>query len=329
MNFATRLAFFCACMVWLLAPATSLQAAPALNVVSSFSIISDLAQNVGADHIKLTTLVGADGDLHAYEPRPADVTAIEQADMILVNGLRLEAFLPRLIQASKSTAPMVELTSGIKPLLNAHDSHHGHELHDPHAWQSARQVKVYVTNIATAFCAADTIHCDDYQKNAEQYRQQLDRLDQHIHSLIEQLPDDKRTVITSHDAFGYFQREYGLKFLAAQGLATEAEASAADVAALIRQARSSRAAAIFVENITNPRLIRQIAKEAGVKVGGVLYSDALSAADGPAPTYIRLMEHNAQALQKAILQDETTSASKTAQKQASEVFHGRKNLLSR
>ena len=302
---------------------TSLSASAAmaepLKVVASFSIIGDFARNVGGDRVEVITIVGPDGDAHVYEPSPADAVAMANAKVVLVNGLHFEGFLQRLVEASASKAAIVELTKGVKPIefkpefaeaeegeaADAHEGHdhdHGHDHGpvDPHAFQSIPNAKIYVQNIADAFCAADAEGCDSYKANAAAYTQKLDALDKEVRTAIDSIPKDKRVVITSHDAFGYFEHEYGLTFLAPQGLSTESEPSAADVAKLVNQVKQDKAAAIFVENITNPRLIEQISEETGIKVGGTLYSDALSKADGPAATYIDMMENNIAQIKGAI-----------------------------
>ncbi len=325
-----------------LAPAMlSSAVAEPLKVVASFSIIGDLAHNVGGDRIALTTLVGPDGDAHVYEPRPADAAAVSRADLVLVNGLHFEGFLSRLTEASGKDVPVVELTRGVTPIAMDEEGHHhedeaeaeehghdhaegeddddhakeaaeehdhdeaGHGHHheggfDPHAFQSVPNVKIYVRNIADAFCEHDPEGCDSYRQNAATYSAELDALDADIRAAVASIPQDKRTLITSHDAFGYFAATYGITFLAPEGISTEAEASATDVAALIRQIREDKAAAVFVENITNTRLIEQIASETNLEIGGTLYSDALSDPDGPAGTYIGLMRHNIETIAGAI-----------------------------
>lgn len=291
-------------------------AAP-LKVVATFSVIGDFAKNVGGDNVEVTTLVGPDGDAHVYEPRPADAVAMANADVVLVNGLHFEGFLQRLVEASATKAAIVELTKGVtliefKPEFAEADegreavAEHDHEGHhhgttDPHAFQSIPNARIYVRNIADAFCAADADGCVRYQSNADAYIKKLDAVDGEVRAAIAAIPQGKRVVITSHDAFGYFEHEYGLTFLAPQGLSTDAEPSAADVARLVMQVKDDSAAAIFVENITNPKLIRQIAGETGIKVGGTLYSDSLSPADGPASTYIDMMRSNIAAIKGAIL----------------------------
>lgn len=322
-----------ATVITLTSPALAEPSAEKLKVVASFSIIADFARNVGGDRIDLTTLVGPNGDAHVYEPKPADAAAVGSADVVLVNGLQFEGFLQRLVEASGTRAPVVELTTGGEMLKNGEPGHdhsheeengHGHDHDDdhnhgdehsyndedghghhhgefdPHAWQSVHNAQVYVKNIADAFCAADADGCDAYKADAATYGEKLEALDAEIKAVIAEIPQDRRTIITSHDAFNYFEHEYGITFLAPEGISTESEASAADVAALIRRIKEDKAAAIFVENINNPRLIEQIASETGLKPGGELYSDALSDKDGPAATYIDMMRHNVQTIKDAV-----------------------------
>jgi zinc/manganese transport system substrate-binding protein len=283
-----------------------------LKVVASFSIIGDFAQNVGGDRIELTTLVGPNGDAHVYEPKPTDAVAMAGADVVLVNGLQFEGFLQRLVDASATKASIVELTKGVETIKMQEEHHEGedaasgeaHHHHgdiDPHAFQSVANAEIYVKNIADAFCAADAGGCQTYQANAMAYTTKLKALDEEVKAAVASIPADKRTIITSHDAFGYFAHQYGVAFLAPEGISTEAEASAADVAALIRQVRDDKASAIFVENVTNPRLVEQIAAETDLKVGGTLFSDALSDESGPASTYIDMMRSNIATIRGAIL----------------------------
>ncbi len=287
-----------------------------LKVVASFSIIADLAKNVGGSRVQISTLVPVDGDAHVYEPRPADAAALKKAQVVLVNGLYLEGFMSRLIETSGTKAPVIEVSKGVEPLkADEAEGHHdeagktaeaGHAGHDhgafdPHAWQSIANGEIYVKNIADAFCAADKAGCATYTANATAYLAKLTALDTEVKAAIAGIPQDKRTIITSHDAFGYFAHAYGLNFIAPEGISTEAEASAADVAKLVDQVKQDKASAIFVENITNPRLAEQIARETGLKIGGTLYSDALSAKDGPASTYIDMFHHNVKTMTAAIL----------------------------
>jgi zinc/manganese transport system substrate-binding protein len=290
-------------------------AAPArLKVVASFSILADLAANVGGERIALTTLVGPGSDSHAYEPTPADARAVATADVVLVNGLGFEGWIDRLIEASGYRGPVVVATAGITPLAtNVGATHpqaqddHGHATHehaadtpDPHAWQRLDNARIYVHNIARAFAAADPAGAAVYARNARAYQQRLDTLQRQLAARMDAVPRDRRTVICAHDAFAYLGQAYGLTFLSPRGLSTQSEPSARDVAALITLAREQHVDALFLENISDPRLLDRIAAETGAHIGGTLYSDALSAADGPAPTYLQLMRYNVNALADAL-----------------------------
>lgn len=290
--FATLRTLIPAVMLTLL---PAMAAAQPLKVVATFSILGDFARQVGGDRIALTTLVGPDGDAHAYEPKPADATALSQADVVLSNGLGFEGFLGRLIKASASPAQIVEASRGVKARILAEG------VPDPHAFQSVSNAAIYVKAIAEAFCKADREGCSAYETNAAAYDRQLQALDTELRNRLAAIPAERRVVITSHDAFSYLGDAYGIVFLAPEGRSTEAEASAADVAELIRQARDQKASAIFVENISDPRLIAQIAAETGLTLGGTLYSDALSEPGGPAATYVDMMRHNIGAIAAAML----------------------------
>lgn len=280
-----------------------------LSVVATFSIIGDFAQKVGGDRIALRTLVGPDSDAHVYEPKPADAIALARANVVLVNGLLFEGFLQRLVEAS-GTEATVAVLSDDADILNDPDGGHYHyvngEAHfhaapdDPHAWQSVANARLYVENIVKAFCSADEEGCETYKANAQVYLDELTVLDADIRQAMDAVPADRRVAVVAHNAFRYFERDYGVSFLAPQSVSTESEASAADVASLIREIREHRAVAVFAENIADTRLVAQIAAEAGLTLGGTLYSDALSRPDGPAPTYIDLMRHNASTLAAAM-----------------------------
>ncbi|PTM40772.1 metal ABC transporter substrate-binding protein [Bosea sp. 124] len=275
-----------------------------LPVVASFSILGDFVREVGGDRVSVTTLVGANGDAHVYSPTPADAKAMAAAKLIVVNGLKFEGWMTRLIKSSGARASIATATAGISP-LKGDDDHgkagHGHDHDvDPHAWQSVSNAKVYVGNIRDALVKADPAGKDSYEAHAARYLAQLDAVDGEIRAAIAHIPADRRKAITSHDAFGYFVKAYGIAFIAPQGVSTEAEASAKDVARIIRQVKAEKVPAVFLENVTNPRLVEQIARESGAKVGGRIYSDALSDAAGPAGTYIQMMKHNISEIEKAL-----------------------------
>lgn len=282
-------------------------AAERLSVVATFSIIGDLVANVGGEHVAVKTLVGPDSDTHVFAPSPTNAGFVAKADLVVVNGLGFEGWLDRLIAASGYSGPVVAASKGAT-LLPAdpeavEEDRAGQDRegrHDPHAWQSAANTVTYVENIADGLCRVDADHCAEYRTNAALYAAELGRLDADIKAGFARIPAERRKVITSHDAFGYFGDAYGVRFIAPQGVNTESEASAADVAALIQQIRAEGVTALFVENISDPRLIEQIGRETGVTPGGALYSDALSGPDGPAPSYLAMMRYNAALLQAAM-----------------------------
>ncbi len=265
-----------------------------LNVVASFSIIGDFAENVGGERVHVTTLVGPDGDVHVYTPAPVDAKKIADAKLLVINGFGLEGWLPRLLQASGSKAPIIMATKGIAPLKLGSDA-------DPHAWQSVVNAKIYVANIRDALIAADPADARVFQANADRYLAKLDGLDREVREAIAQIPQSHRKVISTHDAFGYFAAAYGIEFIAPLGVSTESEASARDIADIITQVKASKIPAVFLENISDPRLMRRISAETGARIGGTLYSDSLTGEKGEAPTYIELVRHNIKALTSALM----------------------------
>jgi zinc/manganese transport system substrate-binding protein len=264
-----------------------------LNVVTSFSILGDFAGNVGGDRVSVTTLVGANGDVHVYTPAPADAKKIADAKLVVINGLGLEGWLPRLVQSSGGKAAIVTATNGITPRKLGSEA-------DPHAWQSVANARIYVANIRDALVAADPADAQAFRTNAERYLANLDALDRDVREAVAQIPPEHRKVISTHDAFGYFAAAYGIEFIAPEGVSTESEASARDIARIITQVKSSKIPAVFLENISDPRLMRRIATETGARIGGTLYSDSLTDEKGDAPTYIDMVRHNIKVLTSAL-----------------------------
>ena len=429
-------------LVLYLASSVIVHAKEPLPVVASFSILGDLVKEIGGEHVSLTTLVGANGDAHVYQPTPADARAVSSAKVLFVNGLEFEGWIDRLVSASgfkgvkiistrgieaipfaeeeghgeghgdgafewagifnlaagsykwsfakvdgKYADPamkMVIIASGdiekseksaerlllakssetrlhndrlvakdiaykltfddaksttvftvnikkdgkyafftehmpfefeadehflkdlagkdVEPIAQEPDTghHHHHGTYDPHAWQSAENIVIYADNIAAALAKADPENASSYSTNRTKFVSKVRKLDVEIMERIKAIPEDARTVVTSHDAFGYFSKRYGIKFEAPQGLSTESEASAKDVAKLIKQIRDEKISAVFVETITDNRLIQQIARETGAKVGGTLYSDALSGPEGPAASYLKMMRYNSSKIFNAL-----------------------------
>ena len=323
----------------LAAPAAAQSDGP-ISVVATFSILGDMVKRIGGDQIAVTPLVGPDGDVHVYQPTPAAARAVSEAKMLVVNGLEFEGWLDRLVDASDFRGLRVVATDGVAPIAyeddhdeeeqaaeEGHDHDHDHEKHaaeeehdhdhkaheeagvhghhdhgafDPHAWQSLANAVIYVDNITAALAKAYPENAETFYRNRAAYVAEIEALDAEIRAIVGALPKDRRTIVTSHDAFQYFGRDYGLTFLAPQGLSTESEASAQDVARLIEQMRDQGISAVFVENITDSRLLEQIANETGATIGGTLYPGALSGPGGPAPTYLDMMRHNATTLAKSL-----------------------------
>ena len=281
------------------------------RIVASFSILADMVRAVGGDAVQVTSLVGPGGDTHVYQPTPADARALAEADLVVVNGLGFEGWIDRLVAASGYAGPIVVATRDIQPLAlsdqhqtdeadeDEHDDHAAGSA-DPHAWQNVANALVYVRTIEQALSAIDPAQAATYARQAGDYGATLEALDREIRAAAAIIPPERRKVITSHSAFGYYAAAYGIEFLAPVGLSTEAEPSAGDLAALVRQIRQTNARAIFVESLTDPRLVQQIARDTGAVVGGELYSDALSPAGGPAPTYVEMMRHNTRVITAAL-----------------------------
>lgn len=283
--------------VFALSSMAGLAQAKPIEAVASFTVLADMVQNVGGDHVHVTSLIGPNGDPHAYEPTPNDAQALKRANLVFVSGLHLEGWLDRLIKASGYQGQPVVLSNGIKTRSMEED---GKRITDPHAWNSAANGVVYVRNIISALQKADPANASDYQAKGDQYIQQLEQLDAYARAQVQAISSDKRKVLTSHDAFGYFGDAYGVTFLSPLGFSTETEASASDVAKLIKQIKQEHVSTYFFENSSDPRLVKQIADASGAQPGGELYVESLSPADGPAPTYAQMFRYNVDKLTAAM-----------------------------
>lgn len=277
--------------------ASALPAHAKLKVVASFSILADMASRVGEGEVEIHTLVGPNGDAHAFQPTPANAKAVAEADVIVLNGLGFEPWAERLIKSSKARGLVIIASDGVKPRRFGSDSA---SAVDPHAWQDLANGQIYAHNIAEGFTKADKTNADFYRDNEKVYVADLAAADAKVRKAIAAVPADKRKVITSHDAFGYFGAAYGVTFVAPLGVSTEDQPSAKGVAKLIDQIKREHISAVFVENISDPRLIEQIASETQAKVGGELFSDALSKPGGEAATYTDMFGHNRDALVAAM-----------------------------
>lgn len=304
------------------APAQSREPLP---VVATFSILGDMVKNIGGANVSVAVLVGANGDTHIYQPTPADARAVGEAEVLFVNGLGFEGWIDRLVEASDFRGARIVAAEGIRPLENhrdeddyhghdndderddkdhheEHDKHAGHDhgVFDPHAWHDLANAVIYADNIAAALAKADPDNAAAFYRNRADYVAEMEALDAEIRARLNAIPEDKRTVVAPHDAFGYFAAAYRLTFETLQGISTESEPSAAEMAELIRHIREEEISAVFVETIADNRLIAQIARETGATVGGTLYTGALSGADGPASTYLKMMRHNATTIARAL-----------------------------
>ena len=300
MTMTTRRIVLAALAALIAVPTASQNAPPRRLAVATTSIIADFVRNVGGERIEVRALVGANADAHVYSPTPGDAKEVAAAAVVFVNGLGLEGWVPRLVSAAGSKAPVVTATKGVPPRRMPDEAHPGKTTIDPHAWQSIAAAKIYVTNIRDALAAVDPAGKAVYDANAQAYLIRLDDLENEVRTVIAAIPAERRKIITTHDAFGYFGAAYGMSFIAPEGVSTESEPSAKDVARIIRQIKKQKIPAVFLENISDPRLIEQIARETGAAIGGKLYSDALSEPGGPAATYIDMMRHNARELAKAL-----------------------------
>ena len=297
-----RRALLCSPALLLVRPA---QAQQRLSVVASFSILADMTRQIGGDRITLRAIAGPDQDAHGFQPKPSDAAALTNAAVVIRNGLGFEGWLDRMIRSSGFKARLVTTTEGITPrIMEAHGHDHGgagrrhnhsvgpRQVPDPHAWQDLGLGQHYIRNITGGLVAADPGGEALYRRNAEAFTARLAALDQWVRAEISKVPAARRKIVTSHDAFGYFGDAYGVRFLAPQGVSTEAEPSAAEVGRLIRQIRAESITALFLENMTNPATLQRIAQETGLRVRGRLFADALSAESGPAPTYEAMFRHN-------------------------------------
>jgi zinc/manganese transport system substrate-binding protein len=288
-------------------PGRGMAQAARLPVVASFSILGDMLAQIGGNRVDIRIIAGPDANPHGFQPRPSDIQAMVGARLLVRNGLGFDSWFDRLARAAGYAGPVATATDGITPRSMVH-SHAGHShdgasrrtghraeaarVPDPHAWQDLRLAQIYVRNLAEALVGADPAGADTYRRNAAAYAARLSALDGWVRGEIGAVPQARRKVVTSHDAFGYFGAAYGVTFLAPQGFSTETEPSALQVAALIRQIRAEGITAVFVENMANPATLRRLAEEAGVNIRGRLYSDSLSPPSGPAPTYEAMMRHN-------------------------------------
>ena len=286
------------CLLTALSPLAAAKAQDKIEVVASFSILADITRQIGGERLNVRTLVPPEADAHVFQPAPQDAKRIAQARAVIINGLGFEGWMERLIKAAGGKPRIIEASKTIQPLKSSDPHLHGL---DPHAWNDIANIKIYVAAIRDGLIAIDPAGDSLYRQRAQAYLAKLDLLDTEIRTSLADIPPARRIVVTSHDAFGYYARAYAISMLAPQGVSTETEASAKDIAKVIKQIRAQSIPAVILENVSDPRLLEQIARETGAKIGGKLYSDSLSLETGPASTYIDLMRHNTKTLKDAMM----------------------------
>jgi zinc/manganese transport system substrate-binding protein len=274
----------------LLSASLPAQAAPPMRVLASFSILQDMVRQLGGEFVAVDTLVGPDGDPHVYEARPRDLKTLLAASLLVRNGLGLEGWMNRLTEAAGFKGHVVVAAEKVAARTMKEDS--GAIATDPHAWQDPRNGILYAQAIADGLATVDPTNAAFYRTSAERYAGQIRAIDASIESAFAPIPAGQRRIITTHDAFGYFGARYGVEFLSAEGISTESEPSAKAIAALIAQIKREKVRAVFIENMTSPRMAQMLARETGAVLGGTVYSDALSKPGGPAATYLDMLRWN-------------------------------------
>jgi zinc/manganese transport system substrate-binding protein len=291
--------------VWLLALtlSTGTAMAQSVKVVATFSVLADMVRTIAGDKVSVTELVGPDGDVELYKPTVADDRAVAEARLVVANGLGSEPWLDAQLKRTRFGGVKQIASDGVK-VWRAKAEKPGEEGEpDPHAWQNAANGPIYARNIAAALSKVDPANANGYRTRADAYAEELRQLDAWVKQRISSVPAERRKVITSHDGFGYLARAYGVRMLAARGFTNDKEPTARDVSRLIDQVKRDKVSAIFIENMNDPRVIERIAREAGARIGGTLYSDALSKQDGPAGTYPRMIRHNIETLVAGMAHD--------------------------
>ena len=264
----------------------TLQAEAKFKVVTTFTVIQDIAQNVAGDAATVESITKPGAEIHEYEPTPKDIVKAQSADLILWNGLNLERWFERFFQNIKDK-PAVVVTEGITPLSIYEGPYK--DAPNPHAWMSPSNALIYVENIKNALVKYDPQNADTYQKNAATYAEKIKQLDKPLREKLAQIPADQRWLVTSEGAFSYLAKDYDLKEGYLWPINAEQQGTPQQVRKLIDLVKKNHIPVVFSESTVSAKPAQQVAKESGAKYGGVLYVDSLSATDGPVPTYIDLL----------------------------------------
>lgn len=272
------------------------------TVVATASMMADMTKNIAGGMVNVECIVPIGGDPHLHEPTPRDAQMVNRADLIIKNGLTFEGWLDELIENSGTKAKTVRVTEGIQPIKSVEYENSA----DPHAWMDANLGLAYIKNIKDALTELDPDNADIYAFNYGVYKTQLEDLDQYIKTEIQKIPAQKRVLITSHDAFQYYGRAYGIRLEAILGTSTDAEAQTSDIIRLNKVIKTSNVPALFVESTINPKLLKQLAKDNDIEIGGQLYADSIGDEASPAPTYIDMLKHNTNVIVKALSSESST-----------------------
>lgn len=282
----------------------SLSAQNTPRVITTATMIADMAQTIAGEHLEVVSIVPVGGDPHTYEPTPSDARIVSQAELIFINGLTFEGWLNELVDNSGTKAKVVTVTEGVSAIESALYKN----ATDPHAWMAIDNGLVYIENIKNALIEYDPAHQADYEANYQQYRAELEAMDQYIFDQIKTIPQTQRILITSHDAFQYFGRRYGIRLESVMGTSTEADVQTSDVIRVNEVIRNSQVPAVFIESTIAPKFLEQMAKDNNVKIGGKLYSDSLGKKGSSADTYLKMMKHNTDTLVEALSQRMSSEA---------------------
>lgn len=278
----------------------------AQNILTTTSVLRDMAQHIAPDHCRVETIVPRGMDPHIYEPTPSDIDLVLASDLIFMNGLRLEGWLDKIISNAGRHGKKVIVTEGITPITSLEYE----SAPDPHAWMDLSLGLTYLKNMRKALVELMPRHADEIQQKYDTYIREMRDVHEWTREQIQSIPAENRVLITSHDAFQYFGRAYGMELHAALGLSTDADVKTGDVLNITRLLESSAIPAIFIESTINPKLLEQIASDYNVVIGGELYADALSSQNGPAGTYLDLFRHNVNTITQALTRSKTEEEAK-------------------
>ncbi len=287
-----------------------------LKIVATATIMADMTKNIVGDQSVVHCIVPAGADPHVYDPTPADAKLIADADLIIQNGLTFEGWLSELISNSGTKAKVITLTEGVD-VIGSLDYTNSN---DPHAWMNAANALVYIKNIKDALVEINPKNEEVYNFNYGVYKQQIEQLDNYILKEIQKIPENRRILITSHDAFQYYGKKYGIRLEAIQGTSTEAEAQTSDIIRLTKTIKENNIPAVFIESTINPKLLKGLAKENDIVVGGELFADSLGDEESEAATYLDMLRYNTDVIVAALSREVAVPVSTSSEEAPSSPY---------